>query len=229
MGVHDGRRERIRERFLKNGLEGFAEHEMLEFLLYYTQARHDTNEVAHALMDRFGSLGGVLSAPVKMLEQVKGVGESTAVLLNLVPQIVQKVQLKQCEEEVVLTSVDSVGAYFLELIRGERNEVLYQLCLDGKGRLLASKRLGLGGVSSVNLDVRQLVENALLTSASTVILGHNHPSGIALPSEDDHTATDKAQRALAVIGVRLADHIIVADGDFVAFSESGYFSGIPPF
>ena len=81
----------------------------------------------------------------------------------------------------------------------------------------------------MNLDVRQLVENALLTSASTVILGHNHPSGIALPSEDDHTATDKAQRALAVIGVRLADHIIVADGDFVAFSESGYFSGIPPF
>ena len=223
MGIHDGHREHMRRRFLENGLSGFADHEALELLLYYAIPRRDTNPLAHELMDRFGTLSGVLSAPVELLKQVDGVGESAAVLLRLAPLLAQKARLAEAEREIALNTVDSIGAYLLERFSQERNEAVYQLCLDRKGKLLACKRLGEGSASAVNLDIRKLVENALLSSASSVILAHNHPSGVALPSDDDHTATQQARAALEAIGVQLADHIIVADGDFVSFFDSGYF------
>lgn len=224
MGVHDGHRSRVRKRFLRNGLSGFADHEALELLLYYAIPRGDTNPLAHALMDRFGSLSAVFSAPVELLTQVEGVGEHTAILLRLVPMIAQQARLTEMEQELILNTRERVGAYLLELFSQERNEAVYEICLDAKGKLLACRRLGEGSSSAVNLDIRKVVENAILYSASSVILAHNHPSGIALPSRDDQMATDQAKAALEAIGVRLEDHIIVADHDFVSFSQSGYFS-----
>ena len=208
MSVHDGHRDRMRKRFLKEGLSGFAEHEALELLLYYAIPQGDVNPLAHALMEEFGSLMGVFSAPVERLIQIKGVKERTAVLLHLTPLIVQKARLEQAEQELVSL---------------ERNEAVYEICLDRKGRLLDCKRLGEGSASAVNLDVRKLVENALLSGASSVVLAHNHPSGIALPSHDDHATTQRAREALASVKICLEDHIIVADGDYVSFSQSGYF------
>ena len=222
MGIHDGHREKMRQRFLKSGLDAFADHEALELLLYYAIPRRDTNPIAHALMERYGSLSAVLTAPVEDLEKVEGIGESAAVLLKLAPQLYRKAKMSDAEQETILSSVERVGAYLLERFAGEKNEVVYQLCLDRKGKLLACKRLGEGGISSAELDIRRLVENALLTGASAVILSHNHPSGVALPSQDDYAATDRAKAALAVVGVALTDHIIVADGDFVSMSDSGY-------
>ena len=115
-----------------------------------------------------------------------------------------------------------MGAYLLERYAGQTHEIVYELCLDRKGKLLACKRLNEGGTASAMLDIRKVVENAILTSASAVILAHNHPSGVALPSDDDCAATLSAQQALESIGVVLTDHIIVADGDFVSMSQSGY-------
>ena len=222
MGIHDGHREKMRQRFLKSGLDAFADHEALELLLYYAIPRRDTNPIAHALMERYGSLSAVLTAPVEDLKKVEGVGESAAILLKLAPLLYRKAKLSDAEQETVLSSVERVGAYLLERFAGEKNEMVYQLCLDRKGKLLACKKLGEGGVASADLDIRRLVENALLTGASSVVLAHNHPSGVALPSRDDYAATDRAKTALSVVGVALADHIIVADGDFVSMSDSGY-------
>ena len=222
MGIHDGHREKMRRRFLSGGLEQFADHEALELLLYYAIPRRDTNPIAHALMERYGSLSAVLTAPVEDLQKVEGIGESAAILLKLAPQLYRKAKLSDAEQETVLSSVERVGAYLLERFAGEKNEVVYQLCLDRKGRLLACKKLGEGGIASADLDVRRLVENAILTGASAVILSHNHPSGVALPSRDDYAATDRAKAALNVVGVALTDHIIVADGDFVSMADSGY-------
>ena len=222
MGIHDGHREKMRQRFLKSGLDAFADHEALELLLYYAIPRRDTNPIAHALMERYGSLSAVLTAPVEDLKKVEGVGESAAVLLKLAPQLYRKARLSDAEQETVLSSVERVGAYLLERFAGEKNEVVYQLCLDRKGKLLACKKLGEGGVASADLDIRRLVENTLLTGASSVVLAHNHPSGVALPSRDDYAATDRANTALSVVGLALADRIIVADGDFVSMSDSGY-------
>lgn len=222
MGIHDGHREKMRQRFLKSGLDAFADHEALELLLYYAIPRRDTNPIAHALMERYGSLSAVLAAPVEDLKKVEGVGESAAILLKLAPQLYRKAKMSDAEQETILSSVERVGAYLLERFAGEKNEVVYQLCLDRKGKLLVCKKLGEGGVTSADLDIRRLVENALLTGASAVVLAHNHPSGVALPSRDDYAATDRAKTALAVVGVALTDHIIVADGDFVSMADSGY-------
>ena len=222
MGIHDGHREKMRQRFLKSGLDAFADHEALELLLYYAIPRRDTNPIAHALMERYGSLSAVLAAPVEDLKKVEGVGESAAILLKLAPQLYRKAKMSDAEQETILSSVERVGAYLLARFAGEKNEVVYQLCLDRKGKLLVCKKLGEGGVTSADLDIRRLVENALLTGASAVVLAHNHPSGVALPSRDDYAATDRAKTALAVVGVALTDHIIVADGDFVSMADSGY-------
>jgi len=222
LGIHDGHREKMRQRFLKSGLESFADHEALELLLYYAIPRKDTNPIAHALMERYGSLSAVLTAPVEDLKNVAGIGESAAVLLKMAPQIAKKARIADAEKEIILNTVSRVGAYLLERYDGEKHEVLYQLCLDRKGRLLVCKCLNEGGISSAEMDVRRLMENAILTQASGVILAHNHPSGIALPSAEDIAATSRAKEALKTIDVELVDHIIVADGDFVSMQRSGY-------
>lgn len=222
MGVHDGHREKMRTRFLAGGLEGFAPHEALELLLYYAIPRRDTNPIAHALMDRYGSLSAVLSAPVEDLKKVEGIGESAAVLISMVAQLARKASLADAERETVITSSQRAGQYLLALFAGKQRENVYQLCLDRKGKLLACKCLGEGTVSAAALDIRQVVENAILTSASAVILSHNHPSGIALPSQEDYAVTDRVKSALDTIGIVLTDHIIVADGDYVSMADSGY-------
>jgi len=222
MNVHAGHREKMRARFLAGGLDAFADHEALELLLYYAIPRRDTNPIAHALMERYGSLSAVLAAPVEDLKKVEGIGESAAILIKLVPGLRKKASLADAEREVALTSVERIGTFLLERFRGEKNEVVYQLCLDRKGKLLACKRLGEGDLSSAGLDIRRMIENAILFSASGVVLAHNHPSGIALPSQDDYIATDQAKAALATIGVELVDHIILADEDFVSMADSGY-------
>ena len=223
MGIHDGHREKMRRRFLSGGLEQFADHEALELLLYYAIPRRDTNPIAHALLARYGSLSAVLAAPVEDLQKVEGIGENAAVLLKLVPRLCAKARLADADrQELILNTASRAGAYLLERFYGEQNEVIYQLCLDRKGKLLACKKLGEGSIASAALDVRKLVENAILHSASSVVLAHNHPSGIASPSHEDYAATDRARNALETIGVALADHIIVADGDFVSLAESGY-------
>ena len=220
MGIHDGHREKMRRRFQETGLEGFADHEALELLLYYAIPRRDTNELAHRLLTRYGSLSALLQAPIEDLRRVEGVGESAAVLLKLVPAFVYKAQ-RSAGQETVLNSTEKAGRYLLTCFAGERNEVIYQLCLDRKGKLLACKRLSEGGSAAAELNIRRLVENALISSASAVILSHNHPSGIALPSREDYTTTRRVQEALATIGVELLDHIIVAEDDYVSLADSG--------
>ena len=220
MGIHDGHREKTRHRFQETGLEGFADHEALELLLYYAIPRRDTNELAHRLLARYGSLSALLQAPIEDLRRGEGVGESAAVLLKLVPAFVYKAQ-RSAGQETILNSTEKAGRYLLTCFAGERNEVIYQLCLDRKGKLLARKRLSEGGSAAAELNIRRLVENALLSSASAVILSHNHPSGIALPSREDYTTTRRVQEALATIGVELLDHIIVAEDDYVSLADSG--------
>ena len=221
LGIHDGHREKMRRRFLETGLEGFADHEALELLLYYAIPRRDTNPVAHALMDRYDTLTGVLNAPVEDLQKVEGIGESAAILIALVSQLSRKARLADAAQERILNSSERAGTYLLERFSGESREMVYLLCLDRKGKLLACKHLAEGDVASAGLNIRKVVETALLTSASAAILAHNHPSGVALPSAPDEVATRQVREALRTIGVELVDHIIVADRDFVSMADSG--------
>ena len=220
MGLHDGHRRRKKEQFLQHGLDGFADHEVLELLLFHAIPRRDTNETAHLLLEKFGSLRGVFHAPVEELRKVEGVGENAAAFLTLIPAGEQRARQDEVEEKI-LNSVESAGNFFMRLLCDERREVLYQVCLDAKGKVIGHCRLASGTVSMAPVSVREVVENALRCDASRVLLGHNHPSGVALPSEEDRQITLQIRQALDTMGITLVDHIVVADGDFVSMAASG--------
>ena len=220
MGLHDGHRQRKKAQFLQQGLDGFADHEVLELLLYYAIPRRDTNELAHRLLQTFGSLRSVLSASPEELQKVEGVGENVAVFLTLLPALESRMR-QDIFRDRILNSVESAGAFFLYLLASERREVLYQVNLDVKGKLLNYRRLSSGTAAMTPVSVREVMENALHADASRVLLGHNHPSGVALPSEEDRQVTLQIQQALATLDIVLSDHIVVADGDFVSMAASG--------
>ena len=162
-----------------------------------------------------------MQATPEELEKEEGVGRSAALLLCLIGDISRRARVTSLPEKI-LNSPDRTGAYFMELLTGQKRELLYQVCLDGKGKLLTCRCIGKGTVSASPVHVRQVVENALYAGASTIILAHNHPSGVALPSDADVLVTRRIQEALAPLGIRLADHIIVADDDYVSVAESGF-------
>ena len=220
MGFHDGHRERRKDQFRRYGLDGFADHEVLELLLFYAIPRRDTNELAHRLLERFGSLQGVLATSREELESVEGMGESTALFLTLIPALGHRLYRGTVEERIINT-VEEAGDFFLHLLSQERRESLYQVCLDGKGKMLACCRLSTGTAAMTQIGLREVVETALRCSASRVLLGHNHPSGVALPSQEDRQATEQIAQALRVMDIALMDHIVVADGDFVSMAASG--------
>ncbi|MBR3560115.1 MAG: DNA repair protein RadC [Oscillospiraceae bacterium] len=225
MAVHDGHRARKRAQFREHGLDAFAEHEVLELLLFYAIPRADTNPVAHRLLERFGSLDGVLAAPPEELERVEGVGANAATLLTLILPLVRRSRLTAGHTPVILGTTRAAGEYFVELFFGMREERLYEACLDAKGKLLRCVKVADGSVDAVNINIRVIVENALKCGASAVVLSHNHPSGVALPSADDNATTLAVYDALRTVDIRLLDHIIVADGDYVSIRENGL---LPP-
>ena len=225
MSVHDGHRARKKEQFRTHGLDAFADHEALELLLFYAIPRVDTNPVAHRLIERFGSLDGVLSAPPEELEKVEGVGESAATLLSLILPLVRRSRMTASKKPVILGTTQAAGEYFVDLFFGMREERLYEACLDAKGKLLRCAKVADGSVDAVSVNIRVIVENALKCGASAVVLSHNHPSGVALPSADDNATTLAVYDALHTVDIRLLDHIIVADDDFVSIRDNGL---LPP-
>lgn len=218
---HQGHRERLRRRFLEHGLDNFAEHEALELLLFYAIARQDVNPLAHRLIEAFGTLEGVLQAPYEELCRVPGVGEQTAALLRLVYPLYGRARFSVAAQEQVLNTRAKIGAYLMARLAGVREERIYQLCLDAKGKLLACRLLGDGTVDAVSFSARRVLENAIQTRASLVALGHNHPSGVAIPSQEDIAATRSVADALRAVDIPLVDHVVVADNDFVSMADSG--------
>jgi len=226
MSIHDGHRARKKAQFLEHGLETFSDHEALELLLYYAIPRGDVNPVAHALLERFGSLDAVLSATAWELQSVAGVGEHCAALLSLVLPLARRAQTVSSRDPAILADTAQAGRFFRKLFFGMREERLYMACIDAKGKLLRCVVIAEGGVDSASLNLRRVVEVAFQSNASAVFLAHNHPSGVALPSDEDNRATLMAWDALRRIGVTLADHIIVADNDYVSLRENGLFPSV---
>ena len=187
----------------------------------YAIPQRDTNPIAHALIERFGSLQAVLSAPAEELMEVPYIKEKAAVLVRLVPALYQRVLMSGEDCEVILDTRERIGEFFRRLFIAHASEVMYQLCLDGKGKKKGLYKLGEGDLGSVGLNIRQIMENTLRSKAVMVVLAHNHPSGVALPSHEDRVATRMVREALETMGVRLVDHVIVADNDYVSMAESG--------
>ena len=223
MSIHDGHRQRLKDRFREEGLDHFQEHEVLELLLFYCIPRKDTNPIAHALIDRFGSLSQVLEAPPEELAKVPGMGESAAVFLNLTTAVGRYYLVNRSAQAYILTTIEQCGRYLVPFFYGRRNETVYLLCLDAKCKVLCCKEVGEGSVNSAGVPIRRIVEVALGANATSVVLAHNHPSGLALPSGEDIQTTRRVAAALDAVEIGLVDHIVVADDDFVSLAQSGYY------
>lgn len=221
--IHNGHRQRLKERFRKEGLDHFDELYVLELLLFYCMGRKDTNPLAHELLKRFGSLSGVFQATTEELERVPGVGEHISTFLTLIPQVGRYYQIRQAQTGDILRTIQQCGNYLVPYFYGRENETVFILCLDAKCKVLACKMVGEGSVNSANVPIRRVVEMALNSNATTVVLAHNHPSGLALPSADDVQTTLRVAKAMAAVEITLADHIVIADNDFVSLCQSGYY------
>lgn len=222
MSIHDGHRQRLKERFLRGGLDNFTDVQVLELALFYCIPRKDTNPIAHALLDHFGSLSQVLEASVEELQKVPGIGENTAIFLSMLTQVGRYYLVDRSQREVILPTIDKCGAYLVPHFFGRSVETVFLLCLDAKCKVLCCREIGQGSVNSAGISIRKIVEVALGANATTVVLAHNHPSGLALPSAEDIQTTRRVAAALRAVEVHLADHIVVADGDYVSMVQSGY-------
>ena len=220
MGMHDGHRERLRTTFLENGLDCFNELNSLELLLFYAIPRRDTNEIAHALLERFETLDEVFSASVPELCTVDGVGEQTALLLKLVPQIVRKSKITQADKMKQITSSEIAGKFFIPRFMDQKEEVLMLLCLDAQKRVISCVEISRGVVNAVETNIRKIVETTLKYRASSIIIAHNHPDGFACPSHEDDITTRQILESLKYLGIPLLDHIVVSGDDFVSYADS---------
>lgn len=223
MSIHDGHRKRMIQRFLTEGLDNFDPVQVLELLLFYCIPRKDTNELAHALIDRFGSVSRVLDAPMAELVKVAGVGENTAAFLHLIKAAGRYYQVDSARKGRQIRDTEDCGRYLLPYFIGRQVETVFLLCLNANCNVISCRAVGEGEVNSAFISPRSVVEIALAEKASTVVLAHNHPSGVALPSQEDVVVTRRLAAALATVDVNLFDHLIIADDDYVSLAQSGLY------
>lgn len=220
--IHEGHRKRMKERFMKSGLDDFAPHNVLEFLLFYSIPRGDTNPIAHRLIDAFGSLSGVFDATPEELVKVSGVGESTAILISMIPQMARKYLEDKADAVNVVGGCGDIGAYLLPKFVGRTNEALMMVSIDNKNKVISCSVVAEGTVDSAKVSRRKVMEEAMKVKATRVILAHNHPRGVAVPSAEDVAMTREIGRLFAQVGIELVDHIIIADDDYVSMAASGF-------
>jgi DNA repair protein RadC len=213
--VHSGHRARLREKF-KKGKELFSEHELLELLLSYSIARKDTNELAHNLINRFGSLSNVLSASPELLCQVEGVGETTANLLALVGYISTQSK-NQKLKTATLNNIDEVKKIAISLFEGLDHEVFYMLYLDGKRKVLGYTLLDDGKTNSVIMNFERFSKDILIYKPKSAVVLHNHFAKFPYPSKEDDGATLKIITFLNFHNVTLFDHVIVSGNEIYSY------------
>ena len=219
---HLGHREKLRQRFIReNGLDHFEDHQILELLLFYANPRGDTNPIAHALLEQFGSLKGVLEARPEMLMTVTGVKETAATLISMV------VPLTRVWNRCAMAEPDRIGnsreaeKYCLSILAGHRSERFYVVSLNAKCQVLGRRMISEGSLSEVSAYPRIVMETALNYNAHSVLLCHNHPGGTCAPSPEDIASTLQLQRLLNGVGILLLDHIIVANENTYSMVQHG--------
>ena len=220
--LHEGHREKMRDRFIRDkGFENFEDHQILELLLFYANARGDTNPLAHKLIDTFGTLKGVLEARPEQLLAVDGIGKQAATLISMIVPLTRV--WYRCAMEVPDRIGNSREAedYCLSILAGERTERFYVVSLNAKCKVLGRRKISEGSLSEVSAYPRMVMETALNYNAHSVLLCHNHPGGTCAPSPEDITSTIQLQRLLNGVGILVLDHIIVAGNRTYSMIQHG--------
>lgn len=217
--MHEGHRERVRKRFMKEGIDSFEQHQILELILFYAVPRKDTNEIAHRLLEKFGTLSRVLEAEPKDLMQVSDIGENAACLLSLFASVFRVYAQDKVKKKATLGCLEDIFAYVKSLYHGRLYETFFLISLDAQNRILHSEIIMEGTIDEIAVYPRLVVESALRHKAYAVIIAHNHPGGSVMPSKVDVEATRHIVKALKTIDIELKDHIIVTNENCLSFRE----------
>lgn len=219
--LHAGHRKRMRADFEQDGFKNWHDHKVLEFLLHRVIPRADTNETAHRLIDECGGFAEVFKASKEKLTDIVGVGEETAAYIRTLGEFVNYYNGVRYDTNRLTLDSESCENYLLNLFDGLERENFYMICLDARNRIIYKRCVFEGSFESMDIDITQIVRIAVKCDASFVVLAHNHPSGIAKASNADIVSTQAVERALTMAGIRLLDHIIVANGKCVSI-KNGY-------
>ena len=224
--LHDGHRARIRAAYLERGLNGMPDHEVLELLLTYCIPRRDVNPIAHRLMQTFGSLTEMMRVSAQELMCVEGIGEHAATFLRLLFDVHQRLELQSMQNITKKTRLENpVDAcrYALALSHGDTYETLRLISLDTSMTVLHTDVLGVGSLTKVGFEPRRVIETALLHKARFVILTHNHPSGILVPSAEDHETAKMIQEVASKLEIDVRDQLILSKNAAYSFQYDRVF------
>ncbi len=223
--VHDGHRDRLRQRYRQNGIEGFSDHELLELILGYVHKRKDTNPIGHDLIDRFGDLRGVLNADPEDLMQIHDVGEYAAFLLNLLPGIANRYFEQSGNDDLRLYDAARTVDFFARRFVGYKYECLYAAFLDENYRLIQCEKQYEGSINAVEIHANRILKAAQRCGCTYVVIAHNHFTD-AIPSVPDLNATRALMIKLRNAGIELYDHIILCGSKGTSMRESGHLAKI---
>ncbi len=223
--LHAGHRERVKQQILAGTInENSPPHILLEALLYFSVPRRDTNPIAHRLINHFGSLGAVLCAPDEELLKIDGITKNTVALFRVYALVTKRFAMEKTDSKDEMHSTDEIGEYLKARYTMRKGEWASLLCIKPSGKVLSFEFIGEGDIASVGISTRRILEIAIKCGANIVILAHNHPSGIALPSAIDIEITKGLISSLRQVGITLADHIIVTDDDYVSMAQSAEYN-----
>ncbi|WP_026971206.1 RadC family protein [Aliagarivorans marinus] len=219
---HWPKQQRPREKLLSQGAKALSDAELLAIFLRTGIPGLDAVGLAQHLLERFGSLRGVLSAPLERFCQELGLGEAKFVQLQACIEMSRRYLEQEMQDLSVLDSADAARNYLSMELSGQQREVFAILLLDNQHRVVQFAPLFYGTIDAASVYPRVVVQRVLEVNAAAVILAHNHPSGVAEPSQADRHLTDRLINALALIDVRVLDHIVVGHGETVSFAERGW-------
>ena len=224
--LHEGHRARLKGRFLKDGLDGFEEHNVLELMLFYGIPYKDTNDIAHRLIEKFGSFERVLEADFDSLREVDGIGDNTAVMLKLFQAVTKYYDEKKHQLQVRLSNPDDIVKFVRAHCRYRTEEVFTVFALDGDCKYLTHEDISTGSLNMTEVSTRKAVDFVLRSKAACAIITHNHPSGNLSVSVQDMGATRRLVDALKIVDVKLLDHIIVSNDDYLSMRSEDKYSSV---
>ena len=215
-----GHRERLRERFLKTGFDGFADYEVIELLLSLNTPRKDCKPMAKAVIEKYGNIVGALDATIDELMQIDGIGPSNAIGVKIFQNILQVYAKEKIKEKKNLDNPKMLFEFLKEKIGREEKEHFAILFFDTRNNL-SDSIISIGSLNASIVHPREVFNDAVLKKASHVIVAHNHPSGDPTPSAEDINTTKRLVEAGKILGISVSDHMIVTKNNYYSFAETG--------